>query len=357
MSNADVDRSRLAATVVYFCTAVSVGVTLFRRPGVWYVDDAVALTNFLGISAWVGAFGFLIAGLLVFRAASRAYRLGLFAAVVTLPWFVRQEAITPWSSWMMLNYTGPAQDIPSFIDWKILAVALVAIAAACSSIRLLPARWMFRNAPWRWRTWPAFAVGFLAMAVWFVCSAMPYSRPAFHDGIRSEFTILRVEKRGLHFRETLISEFRDERIWICRSDRRLFQYRFEENCGSTTLSAAPGTVQVRGRSFVQSAESWRVHTPLPKALRAWNAEGWYVSLKDAQVMSFTSEAGTAPPLGIVELFHGMEGMTLSEQPAFTVRDVCLGFCYDPLAALGLSSLKARTRLMERYQAGALILSR
>jgi hypothetical protein len=336
-------RPKVVAAAIYFCAAVVVGVTLFERQA-WWFDGAPALTNFLAIAAWVGVLGFLVAGLLIFRAGSWAYRLGLFATLIALPWFVQEEVFAPWNSWVMLNYTGPDEGIPSFIVLKIPSVALIVIAAACSSIRLFPAQWMFRNAPWQGRAWPAFAAGFLVMAVWFVYSAIPYVRPSFHEGITSEFTILRVEKRGLQFHETAVFEFRDEKIWICRSNRRLFQYRFEESCGLTTLAAAPEGVQERGRSFRQFAESWTVRTSLPKALRSWNADGWYVVLKGERVLSFTSEAGTTPPAEVVGLFQGLEGLSLLNGRSLGERDVCLGFCYDPLAALGLSALETRKRL-------------
>ena len=38
--------------------------------------------------------------------------------------------------------------------------------------------------------------------------------------------------------------------------------------------------------------------------------------------------------------------------AFAVRDVCLGFCYDPVAALGFSVLQQRRRLLSRSAAGS-----
>ena len=56
---------------------------------------------------------------------------------------------------------------------------------------------------WR-RTWPAFAVGFLVLAVWFVHSVSPYSIPGYGGrGVTAEFRILHVEKRGIHWREKL----------------------------------------------------------------------------------------------------------------------------------------------------------
>lgn len=42
-----------------------------------------------------------------------------------------------------------------------------------------------------------------------------------------------------------------------------------------------------------------------------------------------------PPLGLVEVFHGVTVLPLDVQSRSSERrDVCLGFCYDPAAAMG-----------------------
>jgi hypothetical protein len=108
------------------------------------------------------------------------------------------------------------------VKLKLLSVALIVIAMICSSLRLLPAHWLLRKPPLRKRTWPAFAIGLLMMAMWFVHAATPYRLPRGCVGMNSsEFRILHVEKRGLHFHETQVIVARDARAWVLRNGRRL----------------------------------------------------------------------------------------------------------------------------------------
>jgi hypothetical protein len=41
---------------------------------------------------------------------------------------------------------------------------------------------------------------------------------------------------------------------------------------------------------------------------------------------------------IVDLFHDLESIAPPEKELRTVNDVCMGFCYDPLAGLGFDNL-------------------
>ncbi len=97
--------------------------------------------------------------------------------------------------------------------------------------------------------------------------------------------------------------------------------------------------------FAHSPELWKLHTQPAKALWAWNAEGWYVVLKDSRLLAFTSEYGTAPPREITDLFREIENLPTSEERPATLRDVCLGFCYGPRAALGFVQLRDRGKLL------------
>jgi hypothetical protein len=283
--------------------------------------------------------------------------LGVIAGLIALPWFFQTEfSPATWNSWIILNYES---SIPSeggahlaFTRLKILSVILIVVAVACCSLRLLPARWSLWKSPLCRCTWPAFAVGFLVLAMWFGYSVTPYSIPAFDHPSMAEFRILHVEKRGLRFHETSISEERNGRAWIWRTERRLFQYRFEKRVAWTALAdTSPATIE-RARTFVQSPALLEVRTPPARALRSWNAEGWYVVLKDSRLLAFTREYGTAPPKEVTELFREIENLPLREGRALAVRDVCLGFCYDPLAALGFGVLPQRTRLLSRSAAAS-----
>jgi len=103
-------------------------------------------------------------------------------------------------------------------------------------------------------------------------------------------------------------------------------------------------------AFVQSAQQWKLRTPLPKALRSWNAEGWYIVVEDSRLISFSTEYGTAPPEEVTSLFQDLESVPAKER-LFVQRDVCLGFCYDPLAGLGFSIWPQRARLVNQNPDG------
>jgi len=53
------------------------------------------------------------------------------------------------------------------------------------------------------------------------------------------------------------------------------------------------------------------------------------------ITAFTTENATAPPPDLVAFFSGVEGEpSTGASSHYEVRDVCLGFCYDPKAGLG-----------------------
>jgi hypothetical protein len=345
---------KLTTAILLLCTAGSIGYTFLT------LLEGAFLSSWdrsVEIAARVSPLVFLCASALVFFRPRFGYALGVIAGLVALPWFFQTEfSQATWNSWVILNYESPIP-IPSevgaylaFTRLKILSVILIVVAVACSSLRLLPACWTLWKSPLCRSTWPAFAVGFLVLAVWFGYSVTPYSVPAFDHPGSAEFRILHVEKRGLRFHETTVIEERTGRAWILRTERRLFQYRFEERVGWTALAeTSPATIE-RARTFVQSPALSELRTPPARALRSWNAEGWYVVLKESKLLAFTTEYGTAPPKEVTELFHQIENLPLREGSPLAIRDVCIGFCYDPLAALGFGVLPQRTSLLGRTAA-------
>jgi hypothetical protein len=262
------------------------------------------------------------------------YGLGLVAGLIASPWFVWTELSLYESSWVFLNLVPACSEervFLTFVKLKILSVALIVIATACASLRLFPARWVLRKSPWSERTWPAFAIGFLAVTVWFVHSVMPYRVPVIVDAAQMELRILHVEKRGLRIHETLVVAERNSRFYVFRNDRRLFQYRFDTRGTQGVLSKI---AHDHAGTLVQSPELWNLHTRPAEVLRSWNAEGWYVVLKDSRLFAFTSEYGTAPPPQVTDLFHEIEDVPTGVERSWAAQDVCLGFCYGPVAALG-----------------------
>lgn len=337
----------LIAGALFLCIAVSLGAFLTNQGDFpsqmfsWQRPDEIA--------AAASPIVFLCACILVVVIPHSGYVLGLVGCLLALPLFVRMEiSLAPWNSWIFLNQDGSTYfrgGVPLFAKLRILAPVLIVIALTTTSLRLLPGQWLVRKLAWRTRTWPALAVAFFVLTVWFVHSAVPYSVAAFDHPSHFEFRILHVQKRGLSFHETRVSEYRDARVWIFRHDRRLLQYRFGDRVSTLALGDQSPAILERVRALVQSPALWKLHTQPTKALWSWDAEGWFVVLKDSKLLAFTSEYGTAPPPEVTALFHEIEQLPASSEKQFDVSDVCLGFCYDPLAALGFSVLRQRTKLL------------
>ncbi|SPE35259.1 hypothetical protein SBA3_2230048 [Candidatus Sulfopaludibacter sp. SbA3] len=274
------------------------------------------------------------------------------AGLISLVWLALTEVwLGSRNSWIFLNYENPEMPPwdssdwgPVFFELRILAAAFTVIAVSCTALRLFPARWVLRGAPLCRRTWPAFAVGFFVLAAWFVHSVTPYSAPGYDHPPHAPMRILHLQKRGLRFYETTVNMFRFGQVWVQRVDRRLFQYRFQARLALSLLDGASPAYH-RAQAMIQSPELWKRRTPPPRMMWSWNAEGWYVVLKDSQLLAFTTESGTKPPAEVTDLFHELEKLPTSEERSFAFRDVCLGFCYDPVAALGFSILPQRNRLL------------
>jgi hypothetical protein len=337
---------RLAAVFLFLCTAMSIAAALLTNPESPFGLSMSVRNELVTITLQASPFVFVCASILVFRRHRFGYGMGLAAGLIALPWFVLTElSLAPWNSWIFLNYEDP---MPSegggyltFVKLKILSAALVVIATAVSSLRLFPAR----------RTWPAFAVSFLILSVWFVHSVTPYSVPGYDHSVGAEFRILHVRKQGPWFHETLVLGQKNGRVFIWREDRHLFQYRFAGRAAMTVLGQVSPTEFERARNFAQSPGLWKLRTAPPKALRSWNAEGWYLVLKDSRLLAFTSEDGTTPPEEVTGLFNELQKLPALDERPFARRDVCLGFCYDPVAALGFSVLQQRIRLLSSSASG------
>ena len=322
---------------------------LLARPYNFFPDSILAK-----IAVQTSPFLFICASILVFFRRRLGYGIGLAAGLIAVPWLVLTELLlAPSNSWILLNYEdwmlAEGGGALTFVKLRILSAALIVMAAALSSLRLFPARWLMRGAPLYRRAWPAFTIGLLLLAIWFVRSVTPYSVPGYDHSANAEFRILRVSKRGLRFHETSVMGTRDMKVYIMRAERNLFQYRSEGRIG--IIGVASPTTYERARKLPNSADLWKLRTPVPKAFRSWNAEGWYVVLKDSRLLAFTTEYGTAPPEEVTRLFSEFEKQPVAEQRPIAARDVCLGFCYDPIAGLGFSIVDQRTRLLKRNAFG------
>jgi len=96
------------------------------------------------------------------------------------------------------------------------------------------------------------------------------------------------------------------------------------------------------RELAESALIKDSHTEAATPLRAWRAQGWYFSSGDKhKVSAFTTERRTEPPKELVDLFQKLIGRVQAEERLPDGKDICFGFCYDPVAALGFANLNDR----------------
>lgn len=71
-----------------------------------------------------------------------------------------------------------------------------------------------------------------------------------------------------------------------------------------------------------------------KPIRDWNADNWYFVAQGTGLRVYRAANGSSPPQEIVSLFNDLEKLTRSPETRSERKDVCLGFCYDPLSELG-----------------------
>jgi hypothetical protein len=157
--------------------------------------------------------------------------------------------------------------------------------------------------------------------------------------MRSELSILNVTKDGFAFHETRVSLYHDGRFYVVRRDRKLFRYSFGETAREGLL-----TDDLRSKLKVVQAlpELKRTLDQSPRALRAQHGEAWYTEMDSFRITAFTTENATPPPADLVNFFREVEGApSAGEGSHYDVRDVCLGFCYDPKAGLGYSAENQR----------------
>jgi hypothetical protein len=151
-------------------------------------------------------------------------------------------------------------------------------------------------------------------------------------GNSADLRILHVEKRGLRFHETRVGvSIRDARFGVRQYDRRLFQYGFQ---GLDRSGMMPETTRQRADDLVRSPTLRDLRTAPATALRSWNAEGWYITTSHSPIRAFTSEYGTIPPTEVRDLLEQIAKLPGGGGSPFAIQDVCLGFCYDPVAGLG-----------------------
>jgi len=332
----------ITATALFFFTAASIASVFMLTPS-GPAGAGLDRYRLLQIAAMASPLAFLLACIGVFFRSRIGYGVGLVAGLVALSGFTWMElSMSPWRNcWIALNLSGRMPgDKGDMISAKlrILAVTLAVFSVVYSAIRLLPPHWKLRNRSLSERTWPCLAACFLVLATWFGWAVMPYRLPGMITrGLGPEWRMLHVEKRGLQFHEVAIGAW-GNKFSVGRNDRRLFQYRFEEDEHDGEM---PQSVALRVAEMLQSLRTKELHTLSPKALREWNAEGWYIHIEGRPVLVFNSEHGTQPPQEVIDVFHEIEKLPSKDDWERETRDICMGFCYDPLSGLGFKYANER----------------
>lgn len=328
-------KSKVISAIVFLLSASGIGCLLLLWPALLSAKTAMLLASL------VSPVLFLVASVAIFYRPRIACGLGLAAALLALAWLVWTELLQSplTNSWILLNasdtYDSPVISISVV---KILTTAFVLLAGLCAMLRLLPAGWVLRGRSVGERTWPAVALTALLMATWFIWAVSPYREPLIVDAAPMTLRILHVEKRGLWFHETSVITSRDGRFWTSRDDRRFFEYQFQKNIAEGGM---PLAVEQDVNALVQSLAAQPSSTQPPKALRSWNAEGWYAKVGSHGISAFTTEYPATPPIELVRTFRELDGLKPDWTSRGKTRDVCLGFCYDPVAGLGLAAANQR----------------
>jgi hypothetical protein len=257
------------------------------------------------------------------------------AGAMGLPWLhtttLRGNVYT--NLWILFNVPDEERRFygsPAMEKLAIAAAGLIVFAIAIGILRLLPARW-------GQRTWPAVAASFCFLAVWYSQSVMPYRIPGALDYSGSPMLqILHVQKHGLQFHETCI------KVWGFRglpqsssvvvwNERRLFQYRFQQTSADVNI---PQSVVERVTSLIESSKTVTSNRDAIRPLRGWDDEGWYVEGEKLAFQAYTKENQSTPPQDVGEFFQNVEKLPRRQVTTEDRKDVCLGFCYDPLSSLG-----------------------
>ena len=242
--------------------------------------------------------------------------------------------------WLVFNQPDDKYAFyPPFVVPAIACVACIALAGFTGALRVLGARWRLRNAPISETTWPAVVFSFAVLAIWFGQSVLPYRIPGAMDYSQWPILqILHVEKHGLQFHETRVAIDGYERnhsyfprsVVFSGNDRRLLHFQFEERSASSELSEPLiRRIQTSIGAFGQPRQEW----PPVGPVRDWDADNWYV-VAQGGLKIYSTRRGSSPPAEVVALFNDLQKIPHSLQGKSNRRDVCLGFCYDPLSEMG-----------------------
>jgi hypothetical protein len=263
------------------------------------------------------------------------------AGLISVPW-IYSIAMTDsglGNVWLVFNVPDNEMGayLPPSAQVTIAIVGLIALAVVTAGLRLLPVQWLLRGTPLRERTWPAVGASIVVLAVWFGQSVLPYRIPGAVD--YSDYPVLQilhVEKRGLQFHERCFSvywqrPYRPISVSFTESDRHLFRYRFQHNGSRLQL---PKALVERIQALLESSAHEKRQQDVVRPIWNWNADRWYFSGGGIGLRDYDASSGSTPPQAVVDLFRELDAAPRHSEAHSELKDVCLGFCYDPLSAMG-----------------------
>lgn len=241
--------------------------------------------------------------------------------------------------WVMFNHDSrlPWSGVwdVTYATTAIVCVAMLIVAAVTALVRLFPPSWSVRGLVLSEQTWPAFVICLLFLGVWFTHSVMPYRIPGAVDGDWAPTVqILHLQKHGLQFHEKYVgvTTYRGQLLAVrfTEDDRKLLHHTFEQR-SATALNPSQDLAE-RIHTLFPPDETRR--SELIKPVRSWTADNWYVYSERRGYSVYGTINGTAPPNEIINLFQDLNGLSKSRYDTAQISDVCLGFCFDPLSAMG-----------------------
>ena len=336
MSNLSVNKSQQLkpsrrAALVPVCAVVAVAWMLvsYARIG----RDILLYMGIEWLAVLLSPFVLLSGALLLHWRPRIGYMVAAVGAALPLPWIFMTESRAFGNSWIAMNASSLEPNVyMRYFQLRIVSVGFLLVTLIWAMTRLLPSDWQLGNRPLNRRTWPSIAIPLILVVCWFAAFALPYREPLIVDAVHPEISILNVKKDGIAFHETSISVYRDGRYYIARNDRQLFRYSFGE---TTHEGLQTDDLQAKLKVIQALPELKRTLDKSPRALQARRGVGWYTETNSFAITAFTTENHVAPPAELVDFFRGMEGAPPTGAGSrYEVRDVCLGFCYDPKAGLG-----------------------
>jgi hypothetical protein len=272
---------------------------------------------------------FAAATVLVFRCGGRS--IGLLACAVALFGIARREfsEFSFINSWNTLNLPDSVPDVGRFILFAKLTIVsglLIVFAALLSMTSLFAERWTARGSPIREKIWPAVLITVLVGTTWFAYGAIPYSVPMFHRSQRiGELYLIHIQRNGIRLHATEVSFWRDCRVFITERDGSLFHYRIHTSSseGESPSPQCQDTLRTPSSPEFQSLPSSRIR---PK--RTWARNTWYVYSHSKGWMVFNQVPANLPN-SLAQSFDQARTVPTQWQHS-DEKDVCLGFCYDPI---------------------------